>query len=257
VGKAIAIFNQKGGVGKTTTNINLAACLALKGKDILIMDIDPQGNTTSGMGVSKKNLDITMYEILIDDRIDPNDAIIDTKIEKLKILPASVRLAGGEIELVQLEGREHRLRNALGKIKDNYDYIFIDCPPSLGLLTINSLTAVDSVLIPIQCEFYALEGVSQLMSTIDLVKQKLNPDLAIQGVILSMFDGRINLSIQVVEEVKRYFRDKVYKTVIPRNVRLAEAPSYGMTIIEYDAKSKGAEAYMEFADEFLEAEGVV
>jgi chromosome partitioning protein len=255
VGKAIAIFNQKGGVGKTTTNINLAACLAMKKKNILIMDIDPQGNTTSGVGISKKDLDKTMYEILIDENLDPNDAILGTSIENLKILPASVRLAGGEIELVQLEGREHRLRKALEKIKDNYDYLFIDCPPSLGLLTINSLTAVDSVLIPIQCEFYALEGVSQLISTIDLVKQSLNPDLEIEGVILSMFDGRTNLSIQVVEEVKKYFKDKVYTTVIPRNVRLAEAPSYGMPIIEYDAKSKGAEAYMEFADEFLEAEG--
>jgi chromosome partitioning protein len=252
LGKAIAIFNQKGGVGKTTTNINLAACLAMKGKKVLVMDIDPQGNTTSGMGISKKDLENTMYEVLIDDSLDPNEAILDTSIENLKILPASVRLAGGEIELVYLEGREKRLRNALSRIKDNYDYIFIDCPPSLGLLTINSLTAVDSVLIPIQCEFYALEGVSQLMSTIDLVKQNLNPELEIEGVILSMFDGRTNLSIQVVEEVKKYFRDKVYRTVIPRNVRLAEAPSYGMPIIEYDARSKGAEAYMEFADEFLE-----
>jgi len=255
LGKSIAIFNQKGGVGKTTTNINLAACLALKKKKILVMDIDPQGNTTSGLGISKKNLETTMYEVLIDEDIDPNQAIRETSIENLKILPASVRLAGGEIELVQLEGREHRLLNALNKIKSNYDYIFIDCPPSLGLLTINSLTAVDSVLIPIQCEFYALEGVSQLMSTIDLVKQKLNPGLEIEGVILSMFDGRTNLSIQVVEEVKKYFKDKVYGTVIPRNVRLAEAPSYGMPIIEYDANSKGAEAYMEFANEFLEAEG--
>jgi chromosome partitioning protein len=251
LGKAIAIFNQKGGVGKTTTNINLAACLALKKKKILIMDIDPQGNTTSGIGISKKDLETTMYEVLIEDDIDPNKAIKETSIEGLSILPASVRLAGGEIELVELEGREHRLRSALKKIRDNYDYIFIDCPPSLGLLTINSLTAVDSVIIPIQCEFYALEGVSQLMSTIDLVKQKLNPNLEIEGVILSMFDGRTNLSIQVVDEVKKYFKEKVYTTVIPRNVRLAEAPSYGMSIIEYDAGSKGAEAYMEFADEFL------
>jgi chromosome partitioning protein len=255
LGKAIAIFNQKGGVGKTTTNINLAACLAMKKKKILIMDIDPQGNTTSGMGISKKNLETTMYEVLIEDDIDPNSAIMETSIKGLSILPASVKLAGGEIELVQLEGREHRLRSALDKIRDNYDYIFIDCPPSLGLLTINSLTAVDSVIIPIQCEFYALEGVSQLMSTIDLVKQKLNIDLEIEGVILSMFDGRTNLSIQVVDEVKKYFKDKVYTTVIPRNVRLAEAPSFGMSIIEYDASSKGAEAYMEFADEFLENEG--
>ncbi|MDR0852007.1 MAG: AAA family ATPase [Clostridiales Family XIII bacterium] len=257
MGKTIAIFNQKGGVGKTTTNINLAACLALKGKNILIMDIDPQGNTTSGMGISKKELEYTMYEVLIYEGMDPNLAIIDTSVPNLKILPASVQLAGAEIELVQLESREHRLKAAVDRIRDQYDYIFIDCPPSLGLLTINSLTAVDSVLIPIQCEFYALEGVSQLMSTIELVRKSLNPTLEIQGVILSMFDGRTNLSIQVVEEVKKYFRDKVYTTVIPRNVRLAEAPSYGMPIMEYDPKSKGAEAYMEFAAEFLESEGEI
>ncbi|MGI6746740.1 MAG: ParA family protein [Anaerovoracaceae bacterium] len=255
MGKAIAIFNQKGGVGKTTTNINLAACLALKGKKILILDIDPQGNTTSGMGISKKGLDRTMYEVLLSDKIEPSDAIIPTRVKNLDIIPASVQLAGAEIELVQLEGREKRLKKALDKIKSKYDYIFIDCPPSLGLLTINSLTAVDSVLIPIQCEFYALEGVSQLMSTIDLVKRNMNPKLEIQGVILSMFDGRTNLSIQVVEEVKKYFKEKVYTTVIPRNVRLAEAPSYGMPIMEYDPKSKGAEAYSEFAEEFLELEG--
>ncbi len=255
MGKAIAIFNQKGGVGKTTTNINLAACLALKGKKILILDIDPQGNTTSGMGISKKGLERTMYEVLISDKLEPIDAIIPTRIKNLDIIPASVQLAGAEIELVQLEGREKRLKKALDKIKGNYDYIFIDCPPSLGLLTINSLTAVDSVLIPIQCEFYALEGVSQLMSTIELVKKNMNTNLEIQGVILSMFDGRTNLSIQVVEEVKKYFKEKVYTTVIPRNVRLAEAPSYGMPITEYDPKSKGAEAYFEFAEEFLELEG--
>lgn len=255
MGKAIAIFNQKGGVGKTTTNINLAACLALKGKKILILDIDPQGNTTSGMGISKKGLDKTMYEVLINDKLEPKDAIINTRVKNLDIIPASVQLAGAEIELVQLEGREKRLKKALDKIKNEYDYIFIDCPPSLGLLTINSLTAVDSVLIPIQCEFYALEGVSQLMSTIDLVKKNMNTSLEIQGVILSMFDGRTNLSIQVVEEVKKYFKEKVYTTVIPRNVRLAEAPSYGMPITEYDPKSKGAEAYFEFAEEFLELEG--
>ena len=255
MGKAIAIFNQKGGVGKTTTNINLAACLALKGKKILILDIDPQGNTTSGMGISKKGLDKTMYEVLISDKLEPEEAIIPTRVKNLDIIPASVQLAGAEIELVQLEGREKRLKKALDKIKSGYDYIFIDCPPSLGLLTINSLTAVDSVLIPIQCEFYALEGVSQLMSTIELVKKNMNPSLEIQGVILSMFDGRTNLSIQVVEEVKKYFKEKVYTTVIPRNVRLAEAPSYGMPIMEYDPKSKGAEAYFEFAQEFLELEG--
>lgn len=254
MGKAIAIFNQKGGVGKTTTNINLAACLALKGKRVLIVDIDPQGNTTTGMGISKKELEYTSYNILVEKDVAPEKTILKTKVENLDIIPASVNLAGAEIEMVQVEGRELRLKKALDKIKGKYDYIFIDCPPSLGLLTINSLTAVDSVLIPIQCEFYALEGVSQLMSTIDLVKRSLNNKLEIQGVILSMFDGRTNLSVQVVEEVKKYFKDKVYKTVIPRNVRLAEAPSYGMPITEYDPASKGAEAYLEFAEEFLELE---
>jgi len=253
LGKAIAIFNQKGGVGKTTTNINLAACLALNGKKILIVDIDPQGNTTTGMGISKKNLEYTSYDLLVDD-IKPELVIMPTSVEGLDIIPASVNLAGAEVEMVQIEGREKRLKKALDKVKKNYDYIFIDCPPSLGLLTINSLTAVDSVLIPIQCEFYALEGVSQLMSTIELVKKGFNPSLEIQGVILSMFDGRTNLSIQVVEEVKKYFKNKVYTTVIPRNVRLAEAPSYGMPITEYDPASKGAEAYREFAEEFLELE---
>ncbi len=254
LGKAIAIFNQKGGVGKTTTNINLAACLALKGKKVLVLDIDPQGNTTSGMGITKKGLEKTSYEVMINEKLEPVDAILNTGIENLDIIPASVALAGAEIELVQLEGREKRLKKALDKIKSKYDYIFIDCPPSLGLLTINSLTAVDSVLIPIQCEFYALEGVSQLMSTIELVKKSLNKNLEIQGVILSMFDGRTNLSIQVVEEVKKYFKEKVYTTVIPRNVRLAEAPSFGLPITVYDPKSKGAEAYLDFADEFLELE---
>ena len=256
MGKAIAIFNQKGGVGKTTTNINLSACLAMKNKKMLVLDIDPQGNTTSGLGISKKNLGLTTYDILVDgDAVDPRDAILHTAVKNLDIIPASVQLAGAEVELVQLEGREKRLKKALDRVRDQYDYIFIDCPPSLGLLTINSLTAVDSVLIPIQCEFYALEGVSQLMSTVDLVKRSSNPNLQIQGVILSMFDGRTNLSIQVVEEVKRFFRNKVYKTVIPRNVRLAEAPSYGMPITVYDPRSKGARAYMDFANEFLEQEG--
>lgn len=252
--KILAICNQKGGVGKTTTNINLAACLALKGKKVVILDIDPQGNTTSGVGIAKKGLEKTTYEILVDDQMNPEEAIINTSVKNLYIIPASVQLAGAEIELVKLEGREKRLKKAIDAIKDKYDYIFIDCPPSLGLLTINSLTAVDSVLIPIQCEFYALEGVSQLMSTIELVKKSLNPELKIQGVILSMFDGRTNLSIQVVEEVKKYFREKVYTTVIPRNVRLAEAPSYGMPITEYDPRSTGAQAYMDFAEEFLELE---
>ena len=254
MGKAIAIFNQKGGVGKTTTNINLATCLAVKGKRILIVDIDPQGNTTRGLGISKKHLQYTLYDVLVDGNMDPREAIISTGIPNMWILPASVDLAAAEIEFVELERREKRLKEALGKIKGEYEYIFIDCPPSLGLLTINSLTAVDSVLIPIQCEFYALEGVSQLMSTIELVRRNLNPELEIQGVILSMFDGRTNLSIQVVEEVKKYFRDKVYSTIIPRNVKLAEAPSYGLPITHYDPQSKGAEAYREFADEFLKAE---
>ena len=254
MGKAIAIFNQKGGVGKTTTNINLAACLALKGRKVLIVDIDPQGNTTSGIGVKKRDLKNTIYNILIDKDYDPRKAIIKTDIKNLDLIPASVDLAGAEVELVELERRESTLKKGLDKIKDNYDYIFIDCPPSLGLLTINSLTAVDSVLIPIQCEFYALEGVSQLVSTIELVKKSLNPKLEIQGVILSMFDGRTNLSVQVVQEVKKYFGGKVYATVIPRNIRLAEAPSFGMPITEYDPKSKGAEAYMDFAEEFLDLE---
>ena len=254
MGKAIAIFNQKGGVGKTTTNINLAACLALKGKKVLIIDIDPQGNTTSGIGISKRNLKNTIYNILIDKNYDPRKAIINTNVKNLDLIPASVDLAGAEVELVELEGRESTLKKGLDKVKGNYDYIFIDCPPSLGLLTINSLTAVDSVLIPIQCEFYALEGVSQLVSTIELVKKSVNPKLEIQGVILSMFDGRTNLSAQVVQEVKKYFGGKVYSTVIPRNVRLAEAPSFGMPITEYDPKSKGAEAYMDFAEEFLDLE---
>lgn len=254
MGKAIAIFNQKGGVGKTTTNINLGACLAQKGKKVLMLDIDPQGNTTSGIGISKKDLKYTVYELLIESDFNPYDAIINTSVKNLDLIPANVDLAGAEIELVQLEGREKRLRKAIDKIRDEYDYIFIDCPPSLGLLTINSLSAVESVLIPIQCEFYALEGVSQLMSTIELVRKSLKKNLEVEGVVLSMFDGRTNLSIQVVQEVKRYFGSKVYSTVIPRNIRLAEAPSFGLPIVEYDPRSKGAMAYKEFATEFLERE---
>lgn len=254
MGKAIAIFNQKGGVGKTTTNINLAACLAQMGKKVLVIDIDPQGNTTSGLGISKKDLKLSTYELLTEENINTRDTIMRTGVENMDIIPANAQLAGAEIELVQIVGREKILKKAIENIRGDYDYIFIDCPPSLGLLTINSLTAVDAVLVPIQCEFYALEGVSQLMSTIEIVKKNLNPGITIQGVILSMFDGRTNLSIQVVEEVKKYFKEKVYTTVIPRNVRLAEAPSYGMTIGEYDPKSTGAEAYREFAQEFLELE---
>jgi len=254
MGKAIAIFNQKGGVGKTTTNINLGACLALRGKKVLIVDIDPQGNTTSGIGASKRALEYTLYDVLITEGFNVRDAICSTKTANLDLLPASVDLAGAEIELVSLEGREKRLKKAIDAVRDDYDYIFVDCPPSLGLLTINALTAVDSVLIPIQCEFYALEGVSQLMNTIQLVRANMNPDIEISGVVLSMFDGRTNLSLQVLQEVKNYFGDLVFRTVIPRNVRLAEAPSYGMPIIKYDPSSKGAMAYEAFAKEFLKRE---
>ena len=254
MGKAIAIFNQKGGVGKTTTNINLSACLAMKGKKVLVVDIDPQGNTTSGIGLVKRKLQYTIYDVIVNKDFDISKAILHTKTEGLDILPASVDLAGAEIELVNLEGRERRLKKAIDKVKSLYDFVFIDCPPSLGLLTINSLTAVDSVLIPIQCEFYALEGVSQLMSTVEMVRKNMNPNIEIEGVILSMFDGRTNLSLQVVQEVKKYFGSKVFSTIIPRNVRLAEAPSYGLPIVKYDPKSKGAKAYQQFATELLRRE---
>ena len=254
MGKSIAIFNQKGGVGKTTTNINLAACLAMKGKKVLVLDIDPQGNTTSGLGISKKDLEYTSYDILIEDGFDPYRSIYRTVVDGLDIIPSNVDLAGAEVELISINGRERKLKAALDVIKDSYDYIFVDCPPSLSLLTINALTAVDSVLVPIQCEFYALEGVSQLLSTIELVRNSFNPMLQVQGVLLSMFDGRANLSIQVAEEVKKFFGDKLYSSVIPRNIRLAEAPSFGLPITSYDPKSKGAQAYMDFAEEFLRGE---
>ncbi|MEW9121433.1 MAG: AAA family ATPase [Thermotaleaceae bacterium] len=253
MGKVIAIFNQKGGVGKTTTNVNISACLAAKGKKVLVVDIDPQGNTTSGLGIDKNSLDYSIYDLILGS-VDIRNCILQTSQENLSIIPSSVQLAGAEIELTEMEEREKPLKKALKGIKNDFDYVFIDCPPSLGLLTINALTAVESVLIPIQCEYYALEGVSQLMNTIELVRKNLNPQLEIQGVVLSMFDGRTNLSIQVVDEVKKYFKGKVYTTLIPRNVRLAEAPSYGMSIIDYDPKSKGAEAYIELAEEFLDLE---
>jgi len=231
--------------------------LAQKGKKVLIIDIDPQGNSTSGIGIDKTNIESSIYDVLINN-ITPEEAVIPTQIDNLYIIPSSVELAGAEIELTTMEGRDIVLRKVITSLRVKYDYIFVDCPPSLGLLTINALSAVDSVLIPIQCEFYALEGVSQLMNTIKLVQSKLNPELIIQGVILSMFDGGTNLSIQVVEEVKKFFKGKVYTTLIPRNVRLAEAPSYGQPITTYDPKSKGAEAYEELAQEFLELEeGVV
>lgn len=253
MGKVISIFNQKGGVGKTTTNVNLSACLGILGQKILVLDLDPQGNTTSGYGIDKNYVDYTIYDVLIDN-FDIKKAIIKTNFENVDIVPSSVDLSGAEIELSTKKKREYCLKNAIDYIKEEYDYIFIDCPPSLGMLTINSLTAVDSVLIPIQCEYYALEGVSQLMDTIKLVRNKLNKGLKIQGVVLSMFDGRANLSIQVVDEVKNYFKGSVYTTLIPRNVRLAEAPSYGKPVIYYDSKCRGTEAYLELAEEFLEIE---
>ncbi|KXZ40752.1 chromosome partitioning protein [Alkalithermobacter thermoalcaliphilus JW-YL-7 = DSM 7308] len=253
MGKVIAVFNQKGGVGKTTTNVNLSACIAKQGRKVLVIDLDPQGNTTSGFGIDKNEMEFTIYDVLLGEK-QITDVIIQTEFENVSIIPSSTELAGAEIELTGIENRELILKNAVKLIKDDYDYIFIDCPPSLGLLTINSLTAVDSVLIPIQCEYYALEGVSQLMETIRLIKENLNPSLEIQGVVLSMFDGRANLSIQVVEEVKRFFKGSVYTTIVPRNVRLAEAPSHGKPIVYYDARCKGAEAYTELAQEFIELE---
>ena len=253
MGKSIAIFNQKGGVGKTTTNVNLSASIGKLGKKVLVLDMDPQGNTTSGYGIDKNTIENTIYEVIVDG-LDIHDAIIKTDFDNIYLVAAASELAGAEIELANEKDREYKLKNSLDKIKDDYDYIFIDCPPSLGMLTINSLTASDSVLIPIQCEYYALEGVSQLMSTFKLVKKRLNPNIDIQGVVLSMFDGRANLSIQVVEEVKKYFKGSVYTTLIPRNVRLAEAPSYGKPVIYYDTKCRGTEAYKELAEEFIELE---
>ena len=249
--KIIAIANQKGGVGKTTTAVNLSACLAYKGKKVLIIDIDPQGNTTSGLGIDKKKIDRSIYDVLINDE-DIEATLLDTPIENLKLCPSNIQLAGAEIELVSVISRETRIRSVVSEIRDKYDFIIIDCPPSLGLLTINALTAADTILVPIQCEYYALEGLSQLMNTVKLVQKHLNPSLDVEGVVLTMFDARTNLSIQVVEEVKKYFRNKVYRTIIPRNVRLSEAPSYGLPIILYDPKSKGAECYLELAEEVIE-----
>ena len=249
--KVVSIFNQKGGVGKTTTNINMAAYIALRGHKVLVIDIDPQGNTSSGFGIDKENLTNTTYELLLTD-VAIKDVIISVEqIENLDIVPSNMDLAGADLELGGLENRESILKKKIEEIKDQYDYLIIDCPPSLGLLTINALTASDTVFIPMQCEYYALEGISQLIKTIQKVKKGLNKNLEIEGVVLTMFDSRRNLQLQVAEELKSYFGELVYENSIPRNIRLAEAPSFGLPIALYDPKAKGAEAYSDLADEFL------
>ncbi len=250
VGKVIAIANQKGGVGKTTTSVNLGACLAYIGKKVLVVDIDPQGNATSGVGIEKADVEQCIYDVLVDD-VEASKVIMATSVENLYAIPATIQLAGAEIELVPTISREVRLKRALEEIKEDYDYIIIDCPPSLGLLTLNSLTASDAVIIPVQCEYYALEGLSQLLNTVRLVQKHLNHELKIEGVLLTMLDARTNLGLQVIEEVKKYFQDKVYNTIIPRNIRLSEAPSHGEPIITYDPKSRGAEVYIDLAKEVV------
>lgn len=249
MGKVVAVANQKGGVGKTTTAVNLAAGVAAQGKSVLIVDLDPQGNTTSGFGVSKRSIQNSVYQLLTGEK-RVFDAILRTKF-RVDLIPSNIQLSGAAIELVSLERREFRLRDALGPVVGQYDFVFIDCPPSLDLLTLNGLCACDTVLVPIQCEFFALEGLSELMHTIRTVKKMYNPYIDIEGVLLTMYDGRLNLTLQVVQEVKKYFGNKVYKTTIPRNVRLSEAPSFGEPINYYDGSSKGAEAYAYLSAEFI------
>ncbi len=250
MGKIIAIANQKGGVGKTTTAINFSTLLAKRGKKVLLIDADPQGNATSGIGMDK-NVEASVYDLIINDEIDPKETIQKTEIKNLFLCPSNINLAGAEVELVSMMSREYRLKEKLDILKEQFDYIIIDCPPSLGLITLNSFTAADSVLIPVQCEYYALEGLGQLLNTVQLVQKHLNRNLEIEGALLTMYDIRTNLSNQVVKEVNKYFENKVYKTVIPRNVKLSEAPSYGMPISVYDSRSKGAKSYDKFVKEFL------
>lgn len=248
--RIIAIANQKGGVGKTTTSVNLAACVADAGRRTLLIDADPQGNATSGLGVDKNALERSIYDVFIND-LPLSDAVRPTMLDTLRLVPANIELAGAEVELVTRMAREQVLKNALAAVRGAYDFVFIDCPPSLGLLTLNALNAADTLLVPIQCEFYALEGLSQLMNTVRLVRRNLNPALDVEGVVLTMFDSRTNLSVQVVEEVKKFFRNKVYETIIPRSVRLSEAPSFGLPIIRYAPRSSGAAAYEALARELM------
>lgn len=251
--RIIAIANQKGGVGKSTTAINLSACLAEKNQRVLTIDIDPQGNTTSGLGIDKDEQEHTVYELLIGES-ELSQCIVQTDFDNLTLIPSNVNLAAAEIELIGIDGKEFILKNQIAEVRDEYDYIIIDCPPSLSMLTINAMTTADTVLVPIQCEYYALEGLSQLMHTIDLVQQRLNPELEIEGIVFTMYDARTNLSLQVVENVKRNLHQSIYKTIIPRNVRLAEAPSHGLPINVYDTKSAGAESYRLLADEVMHRE---
>lgn len=250
MGRIIAIANQKGGVGKSTTAINLSSCLGEMGQKVLTIDMDPQGNTTSGMGVEKEEQENTVYELLLGE-CEIEETILELEFDNISLIPSNVNLAGAEIELIGIEGKEYILRNQIDKVKEQYDYIIIDCPPSLNMLTINAMTTADTVLVPIQCEYYALEGLSQLMHTIELVQERLNPDLEIEGVVFTMYDARTNLSLQVVENVKNNLNQNIYKTIIPRNVRLAEAPSHGLPINYYDTKSTGAESYRLLAEEVI------